>query len=51
MPENTTINIEGNIIWTVTTTTAASLVACTRMGTPIFPLPDAQLVEPMDTDV
>ena len=51
MPENTTSSIESNTIQTVTTTTAARMVACTRMGTAIFPPPDAQFVEPTDTDI
>jgi len=50
-PENTTNSIETNTIRIVTTTTAARMVAGTRIGTAIFPPLDAQFVEPMDTDV
>jgi len=50
MPVNTTSSIESNIIRTVTTTTAARMVARTRMGIAIFPPPDAQFEEPTDTD-
>jgi len=51
MPGNTTSSIESNTIWTVTTTTAARMVARTRMGTAIFPPPDPQFVEHTDMDV
>jgi len=40
-PGNTTKSIESNTIWTVTTTTAACMVARTRMGIVTFPPPDA----------
>jgi len=51
MPGNTTSNTESNTIRTVTTTIAAQMVARHRMGTAIFPPPDAQFTEPMDTDL
>jgi len=51
MPGNITSSIESNIIRTVTTTTAARMVACTRMGTATFPPPDAQFAEPTGMDV
>jgi len=51
MPVNITSNIESNIIQIVMTTTASRMVAHHRMGTPIFPPPDAQFAEAMDTDV
>jgi len=51
MPGNTTSSIESNTILIVTTTTAARMVARTRMGIVTFPRPDTQFAEPMDTDV
>jgi len=51
MSGNTTNNTESNIIRTATTTTAAYIVVRTKMGTAIFPPPDAQCAEPMDMDV
>jgi len=51
MPENTTSNIESNTIRTVTTTIAAHMIAPIRMGIVTFLPPDAQYVEPTDTDV
>jgi len=42
---------ESKTIWTVTTTTAARMVACTRMGNPTFPPPDTQFAKPTDADV
>jgi len=50
-PGNTRSNIESNTIRIVTTTTAARMVARTRMGIVTFPPPDAQFAEPMDADV
>jgi len=51
MSGNTTNSIESNTIRTVTTTTAARMVARTRMGIVYFPPPDTQFAEPTDTDV
>jgi len=51
IPGNTTSSIEINIIPTVMTSTAARIVARTRMGTHTFSLPDAHFVEPRDMDV
>jgi len=51
MPGNTASSIEYSRIRIVTTTTAARMVACTRMGIGTFPLPDAQFTEPTDIDV
>jgi len=51
MPVNTIRSIESNIIWTVTTTTAAHILARNRMGIATFPPPDAEFAEPPDTDV
>jgi len=51
IPGNTTSSIESNTIWTVTTTTAARMVAHTRTGIATFPPPDAQFAEPIATDV
>jgi len=51
MAVNTTSSIETNTIRTVTTTTAAYMVARTRMGTATFPPTGAQFTEPMDTNV
>jgi len=45
MPRNTTSSIDSNIIQTVTTTTAAHMVARIRTGIGIFQLPDAQFAE------
>jgi len=50
-PVNTTNSIESNTIRTDMTTTAARMVARTRMGFVIFPPPDAQFAEPTTTDV
>ena len=51
MPGNTTSNIESNTILTVMTTIATRIVARIRMGSVTFPPPDAQYIEPTDTDV
>jgi len=51
MPGNTTSSIQSNTIRIVTTTTAARMVARTRMGIVTFPPPDAQFAEPTDMDV
>jgi len=51
MPGNTTSSIESNTIRIVTTTTAARMVARTRMGIVTFPPPDAQFAEPTDMDI
>jgi len=51
MPGNTTSNTEFNTIRTFTTTTAARIVARTRMGTAIFPPPDSLFVQHTDMDV
>jgi len=50
-PANNTSSIESNTIRIVTTTTAAPMVARTRIGIVTFPPPDAHFAEPMDTDV
>jgi len=48
---NITSSIEGNTIQTLTTTTAARMVARTRMGTVIFPPLDAQFAVATDIDI
>ena len=51
MPKNTISNKESNATGTVNTTTATCIVARTRIGTTIFPTPDAQFAESTDTDL
>jgi len=50
-PGNTTCSIESNTIRIVITTTAAHMVARTRIGIITFPPPDVEFVERTDTDV
>jgi len=51
MHRNTTSNIEIQKIRTLTTTTAARMLARTRMGIATFTPSDAQFAEPMDMNV